>query len=227
MVVNTSPAPAEDKQSPVPGRNRQVRILVLGASLRRESLNVRLAALAARTLREGGAQADLAALREFDVPLYDHDLLDAGGVPAGALRFGNRLAEADAFVIASPEYNYSIPGVLKNLIDWTSRIRPWPFINRHGLLMSASPMLAGGNRGLWALRVPLEGLGAHIYPRMFSLAKAPDALTGNGDIIDPDLRDMFDGYLEGFLDLVEAARHYRSAKKLLSEGSASPRAPRS
>jgi chromate reductase, NAD(P)H dehydrogenase (quinone) len=212
-------AQGRDWQAPTPGPNRGVRISVLGASLRRESLNVRLAALAARALRDRGAVAELASMREFDVPLYDHGLLEAEGVPQGAQKFGRLLTETDGFVMASPEYNYSIPGVLKNLIDWTSRIKPWPFTGRHGLLMSASPMLVGGNRGLWALRVPLESLGAHLYPDMFSLANADSAFTADGDIARPDLRERFDSCIEGFLDAAEAARHYPAAKKLLGERS--------
>ena len=78
-------------------------------------------------------------------------------------------------MIASPEYNASMPGVLKNAIDWTSRHRPQPFHARHALLLSASPSMLGGNRSLWALRVPLEHLGTRVYPDMFSLAQAHTA----------------------------------------------------
>ena len=75
-------------------------------------------------------------------------------------------------MIVSPEYNASMPGLLKNLIDWTSRFRPQPFDARHALLLSASPSLVGGNRGLWSLRVPLEMLNVRVFPSMFSLSKA-------------------------------------------------------
>lgn len=196
--------------------HRGLRVLVLGASLRRESLNMRLATLAAQVTQAGGAVADLVDLSAFDVPLYNHDILTTEGIPAGARRFGDRLIDTDGFIIASPEYNYSIPGVLKNLIDWTSRIKPWPFTGRHGLLMSASPMLVGGNRGLWALRIPLEGLGARLYPDMFSMAQADTAFTASGEIADPAMRERFDRYINGFLDLTEAARHYPAAKRLLA-----------
>ena len=69
-----------------------------------------------------------------------------------------------------------MPGFLKNAIDWTSRFRPQPFNGRQTLLLSASPSMAGGNRGLWALRVPLEHLGARVYPDMLSLAQANSAM---------------------------------------------------
>jgi chromate reductase len=105
-----------------------------------------------------------------------------------------------------------MPGTIKNLIDWTSRIRPQPFDTRHGLLVSASPSLGGGNRGLWALRMPLEHLGARIFPDMFSLAMADKAFEG-GDIRDPALRARFDSSLQAFISLAEAAKHYPCMKR--------------
>jgi chromate reductase len=115
-------------------------------------------------------------------------------------------------VLVSPEYNGSMPGVVKNLIDWTSRFRPQPFDGRHALLMSASPSLAGGNRGLWALRVPLEHLGTRVFPDMFSLSMAHKALV-DGDIADPVLRQRFDRNVQAFLSLAEAAKHYGCMKR--------------
>ena len=123
-----------------------------------------------------------------------------------------RLTRCDAFIIASPEFNASMPGVLKNLIDWTSRFRPQPFDGRHGLLLSASPSLVGGNRGLWALRVPFEHLGARIYPDMFSLSMAHKAFA-DGDLADVALRARFDKTLLAFLSLAEAAKHYPCMKR--------------
>jgi NAD(P)H-dependent FMN reductase len=189
-----------------------LKVLVLGASLRAESLNSKLASLAARIAAQHGATVDLAAMRDFDVPLYDSDLEAAQGIPAGAQELRRRLTENDAFIVASPEYNGSMSGVLKNLIDWTSRFRPQPFDGRHGLLLSASPSLGGGNRGLWALRMPLEHLGARVFPDMFSLAMAHKALA-NGDLADGALRARFEKNLEAFLSLAEAAKHYPCIKR--------------
>jgi chromate reductase len=187
-------------------------VLVFGASLRAGSLNQTLAALAARLAEQHGAVVDRASLRDFDVPLYDGDAEKVEGTPSGAEEFRRRLMDCDAFIIASPEYNGSMPGVLKNLIDWTSRFRPQPFDGKQGLLMSASPSMSGGNRGLWSLRVPFEHLGARIYPDMFSLAQAHKALVDD-DIADPALRARFDKNLQAFLSLAEAARHYPCIKR--------------
>jgi NAD(P)H-dependent FMN reductase len=190
----------------------QLKVLIFAASLRAESHNRKLAALAARVAAQAGAAVDLAWMNDFDVPLYDGDLEKAEGIPAGAQELQKRLLASDAFIVASPEYNASMPGTIKNLIDWTSRFRPQPFDGRHGLLLSASPSLAGGNRGLWALRVPLEHLGARIFPDMFSLAMAHKAFAGD-QLADEALRGRFEKTLQAFLSLAEAAKHYPCIKR--------------
>ena len=106
-----------------------------------------------------------------------------------------------------------MPGLLKNVIDWVSRFRPQPFNERHALLMSASPSMVGGNRGLWSLRIPLEHLGARIFPDMFSLATAHKAFTVEGHITDATLAKRFEDNLVAFMSLVEAAKHYPCIKK--------------
>jgi chromate reductase, NAD(P)H dehydrogenase (quinone) len=196
------------------GRAREpVRFLVFSASLRTDSLNTRLARLAAATVEANGGEVDFASMQEFDTPSYDADVQGAEGFPAGAEEFRRRLELADAFVVASPEYNASIPGALKNAIDWVSRFRPQPFNERHGLLVSASPSMVGGNRGLWALRIPFEHLGARIYPDMFSLAQAHKAFGTDGRIADERLHERFEANVANFMDLVEASKHYPCIKR--------------
>src|SRR4051812_25187118 len=190
-----------------------VRVLIFGASLRDASLNHRLAQLAARVIEAKGGEVDAARMGDFDCPSYDMDAETAGEFPLGAERLRQRLQEADAFLIVSPEFNASMPGSLKNTIDWASRFRPQPFNGRQALLMSASPSMAGGNRGLWSLRIPLEHLGARIYPDMFSLAQAHQAFADDGNLKDATLQQRFESTIECFMDLVEAAKHYPAMKK--------------
>jgi NAD(P)H-dependent FMN reductase len=193
--------------------NRPLNVLIFGAALREGSLNNRLADLATRVVERRGARVDRATMAQFDCPSYDGDV-DAGeGIPEPALEFGRRIKAADAFMISSPEYNASMPGVLKNVIDWTSRIRPQPFNGKQCFLLSASPSMAGGNRGLWSLRIPLEHLGTRVYPDMFSLAQAHQAFAADGRLANDLLQKRFDDTIGCFLDLVEAALHYPGLKK--------------
>ena len=195
------------------GSREPVRILVFSASLRESSLNARLASLAASVIDAEGAEADLASMAEFDCPSYDGDAQDHDGFPTGAVELRRRVECCDGFVISSPEYNASLPGVLKNAIDWVSRFHPQPFNERYGLLLSASPSMVGGNRGLWALRIPFEHLGARIYPDMFSLAQAHKALDDDGRIVSEQLQERFRTNITNFLDSVEASKHYPCVKR--------------
>ena len=190
-----------------------VKFLVFGASLRAESLNHRLADLAAALIRKQGGTVDLGRMADFDCPPFNGDVERDAGFPAPARELCRRLQTCDAFLIATPEYNASMPGYLKNTIDWVSRFRPQPFNGKQALLLSASPSMVGGNRGLWSLRVPLEHLGARIYPDMFSLAQAHEAFAADGRIANEMLQKRFDDTIKCFLDLVEAAKHYPAMKK--------------
>ena len=196
--------------------DRDLRVLVLGASLSSRSLNNRLAAFAARLVTEKGGTSELANVGDFDCPFYDNDIEVEAGLPVGAHRFCEHLKAADALIVASPEYNASMPGAIKNLIDWVSRFRPQPFNGKQALLMSASPSMAGGNRGLWALRVPFEHLGTRVYPDMFSLAQAHQAWEGE-TLKETAVHDRLDRTLGCFLDLVEATKHYPRIKKVWVE----------
>lgn len=188
-----------------------ISFLVFSASLRAGSLNSRLAALTADSIAKLGGTVDIAAMSAFDSPSYSQDA-QVSGFPPGATELRRRLEANDGFVIVSPEYNGSMPGHLKNVIDWVSRFRPQPFNGKHALLLSASPSMTGGNRGLWALRVPLEHLGVRVYPDMFSLAQAHQAFDAQGRLTNPQLAERLDQTIVGFMDLAEAAKHYPCAK---------------
>ncbi|MGW1767158.1 NADPH-dependent FMN reductase [Streptomyces sp. NPDC002073] len=190
------------------GGGGPLRVLVLAGSSRAGSVNARLAGLVAAQVERSGATVDLARLREFEMPTYDGDAEADEGPPAGAALLRERLLAAQALVIASPEYNASVPGVLKNAVDWVSRFRPQPFKDKQTLLVSASPSMVGGNRGLWALRVPLEHLGARVYPDMFSLAMAHAAFGEDGGLTDAGLRERLAATVDSFLALAEADTRY-------------------
>jgi chromate reductase len=178
-----------------------VRLLAFAASLKRESLNRKLINLAVELAREAQVEVDLADFREFDMPLYDADLQHSAGFPEGAQELARRIEAVDGLMIASPEYNYSLPGTLKNAIDWVSRMKPMPLRGKHGVLLAASTSLVGGIRGLWALRVPLEGLGVMLLPDMFALAQAPQAFDEQGKLKDPELQERLRKLVHAYLDM--------------------------
>ena len=190
-----------------------ISFLIFSASLRNGSLNTKLAKLAALIISRNGGKVDFANMNEFDCPSYNQDLEQPGTHPAGAEELRKRLLSNDAFIIASPEYNGSMPGNIKNIIDWVSRFRPQPFNERHALLMSASPSMAGGNKALWSLRMPFEHLGARVFPDMFSLAMAHQAFTPEDNLNNPVLAKRFEDNIEAFMSLVEAAKNYPCIKK--------------
>ena len=178
-----------------------MKLLAVAASLRRGSWNRKLLGCAVSAVRERGVEVDVAEFAEFGVPLYNADVQTASGIPGGAVEFGRRIGAADGLLLVSPEYNYSLPGTLKNLIDWVSRIRPVPLRGKHGVLLAASTGQFGGIRGLWQLRIPLEGLGLIVFPDMFSLAGAPKAFTEEGELADPATAERLGKLLDGYLDM--------------------------
>jgi len=195
------------------GHREPVHFLLFSASLRKGSLNTKLINVVSNIIKKNGGYVDVASMNDFDGPSFNQDLESQGVVPDGPKEFYERVKANDAFIISSPEYNGSMPGLLKNAIDWVSRFRPQPFNERHALLMSASPSMAGGNRGLWSLRIPFERLGARVFPDMFSLAMAHKAFNTDGQLNDAALANQFEAIVVAFMNLAEAAKHYPCMKK--------------
>ena len=181
-----------------------MRLFAFAASRRRGSLNRKLLHLAVQAAERAGATVDHVDFREFDMPLYDGDDEAASGLPAGAQKLRERFLGADAFMISTPEYNHSIPGTLKNAIDWASRMQPFAWRGKPGLLMSASPSVVGGNRGAAAARVPFEVTGAILHPDMFALATADKAFDDTGALRDVRMAARLDKIVTVFVAFANA-----------------------
>lgn len=166
------------------------RILVFAGSTRTGSFNKKLATLAAEEARSAGAEATLVDLRDFALPLYDGDLEEKGGLPEGARRLKELMRTHDAFIIASPEYNSSITGVLKNAIDWASREESddepalIAFRGKWAAVLSASPGALGGLRNLVHLRDILGNIGVLVLPDQVTISTAHEAFDDNGRLRD-------------------------------------------
>jgi chromate reductase len=138
-------------------------VLVICGSLRRRSYN---AALARALPKLAPAAMKLRAAPPFDImPFYNNDLQDASGFPADVTAFAEAIRSADGVIIVSPEYNWSIPGALKNAIDWVSRLEDQPFEDKPVALQSAARGQLGGSRMQYHLRQSLTALDAILFGR--------------------------------------------------------------
>jgi len=167
------------------------KILVFSGSIRTGSYNSRLAALAAKELTRIDADVTLISLQDYPLPLYDADSEAAAGPPPAAVNLKRLFGEHQGVFIASPEYNASVTPLLKNTIDWVSRVREGrepplaAFQNRVFALGAASPGTFGGMRSLMALRQVLElGCGALVLPDQVSVREAGDAFDDMDDLKD-------------------------------------------
>lgn len=154
------------------------KLLALAASTRAESVNKKLLAIAVTHAEAAGAQVTVMDYNDCDASLYRNE--DTQPYPEGAKRLGDAIAAHDGVILASPEYNWSIPGSLKNLIDWLSVARPMPLKGKHALLLCASPSVRGGILGLNQLSLPLAHLGVHVYPHLIAIGNAESELTDAG-----------------------------------------------
>ena len=173
-----------------------MKILIWPASLREKSLNKRLARLIDGRLKEKGIETDLIDFSKFEMPLFDNDHLELNGIPKSTVYLSKKILINDALVIVSPEYNYGVPGPLKNAIDWLSRVRPYPTTDKICFLASASPSLSGGVKGLISLRPILSFMKAWVVPEMFSLAKADTAFESDKKLVNNELDEMLHKSLE-------------------------------
>ena len=166
------------------------RILAFGGSLRRDSFNQKLAAIAAAGAREAGAEVTLIALRDFPLPVFDQDLEDAVGLPAAAKELKQLFREHHGLLIAAPEYNSSITAALKNAIDWVSRAESddepplAAFAGKAAVLCAASPGALGGLRGLVTVRSILGNIGVTVLPDQVAVSKAHEAFKADGSLAD-------------------------------------------
>lgn len=177
-----------------------MKILLFAGSLRRGSLNKKFAREAARLLSaRPDLQVEFVDLQPLAIPVYDGDVEESAGVPAGVQELARRILAADALVISTPEYNGSIPGVLKNTVDWLSRLKPVSVSGKHLLLLAASPGALGGVRSLWHSRQPFEVLGAFVFPEVLGLPRAHEAFDDAGRLLDAKLVERLQGLLDRFV----------------------------
>ncbi|SDI77260.1 MULTISPECIES: NADPH-dependent FMN reductase [Bradyrhizobium] len=158
-----------------------LKILVIPGSLRSGSLNAKLAAVAAHELAQMGAEVTRISLSDFPLPIYDGDLQAKSGVPKHAVNLKRMIGAHHGVLIVTPEYNSSVPALVKNTIDWLSRVqdthesRGDVFKGRVFAIASASGGRLGGTRALAALRLILTACHATVIPNQLALSFADQA----------------------------------------------------
>lgn len=158
-----------------------LKILVIPGSLRSGSLNAKLAAVLAHELAQLGADVGRISLGDFPLPIYDGDLQAKSGVPQQAVNLKRMIGAHHGVLIVTPEYNSSVPALVKNTIDWVSRVqdpretRGQVFRERVFAIAAASGNRLGGSRALAALRLILSACYASVIPNQLALSFAEQA----------------------------------------------------
>jgi chromate reductase len=158
-----------------------LKILVIPGSLRTGSLNAKLAAAAVDELVRAEASVTRLSLGDFPLPIYDGDLETRSGVPKNAVNLKRMIGSHDGVLVVTPEYNSSLPALLKNAIDWVSRVQDSHetkgrvFRDRPFAIAAASAGRLGGTRCLAALRLILSACRATVIPNQLALSFADQA----------------------------------------------------
>lgn len=178
-------------------------VLGISGSLRRRSYNTSLLRVAGSSLPDG-VGFDIADLS--DIPLYNADVESEGGFPPPVARLRARIAQADAVVIATPEYNRSVPGVLKNVIDWLSRGPESPLDNKPTALLGA-----GGRSGTARAQQHLREILVHNRVAVVGepevlVARAWEQFTPEGDLVERDLVELVGSLMATLMESVDQSR---------------------
>ena len=158
-----------------------LKILVIPGSLRTGSLNAKLAAAAVDELVRAEASVTRLSLGDFPLPIYDGDLESKSGVPKNAVNLKRMIGSHDGVLLVTPEYNSSLPALLKNAVDWVSRVQDahetkgQVFRERPFAIAAASAGRLGGTRCLAALRLILSACRATVIPNQLALSFADQA----------------------------------------------------
>lgn len=182
-----------------------IQVLALAGSTRSDSYNKKLVQEAGKIARQHNAKVTYIDLKDYPMPFYDADLEMKEGLPLNAKRLRDQLVKSDFILIASPEYNGSIPAVLKNALDWATRDENGnpskeAFKGKKFGLMSASPGKKGGAKGLIHLRAIIEDCGGEVINKQVSLGNAHAAFDEKGELVNNEIKKNLNDEVKGLLN---------------------------
>lgn len=153
------------------------KIVILSGSLRKDSLNTKLAQVWAEAFKQNGAEAHVVSSSDLNVPLVNEDIKESA-FPESLRALSENIKGAVGVVICTPEYNGSISPVIKNTIDWTSMLSPHPWKAKPVLISGSTPGALATVAGMLHTQNPLDRLGAHVYPQSYGVAFGDKELLG-------------------------------------------------
>lgn len=181
------------------------RLVAFAASYRQESYNQQLLRIATREAEAAGATVTVLDYALLEAPLFRDTDEDAAELPAGVATLAEALLRHDGMLIASPEYNWSMPASLKNLIDWLSVDARAPLSGKTALLMTATPSSRGGITGLNQLRTPLMNLHVWVYPQLIGIGQCIGAFSPEG-LVHPKDHDFMQHHVREFVTTTRKLR---------------------
>ena len=184
----------------------KLNVLGICGSLRSGSYNRMLLKIAMACASAAGAEVKEADLRALNLPVYDYDI-EAAGMPETVLQFKNMVEESDVILIASPEYNYAVSGVLKNAIDWASRGKKNAWGGKWAAIFGASTGPMGTVRGQFALRLILSAVNVNLLPQpQIFIPLADNAFNPDGSLVQKNLEDQLQRLVEKTMEAAEKQR---------------------
>jgi chromate reductase len=199
------------------------KILAFAGSFREKSYNKRILAIAVEGARKRGSQVDVVDLRNYEMPVFCPDEIEQNGFHPAALKFQELLSQYQGLLIATPEYNASVPGGMKNIFDWVSRKSEKfgvteVFKGKFAAMITASPGSFGGIRCLAHLRQVLSIMGVTVLPSEIAVTFVAEKFDGDSfEINDERTKSLLEGLGNALADTLE---RFHGTEKIVTDTSA-------
>lgn len=180
--------------------NNKIKVIGFAGSLRKNSYNKMLLGTVQKMFPQ---DMEMEIIDIPDIPVYNYDIQESEGFPASIIEIGEKIKQADAVLFATPEYNYSIPGGLKNFIDWLSRLESKPFFGKPMSMVGATTGLGGTIRAQANLRTVALFIETNVMPKPeIYVTRAMEKFDKDGNLIDETTKKVLEKYIERFKEYI-------------------------